>query len=90
MWVLFVVVCFECAPAAHQDQKHVWCPMLYIPQKPATLEEAVEQMVALRLEKEKELLAASYKAKEEVLVQKIQGLEAKIPSGGKTPTGGKK
>lgn len=55
-----------------------------LPQKPATLEEAVEQMVALRLEKEKELLAAEYKAKEDVLVQKIQGLEAKaVPPGKK-------
>ncbi len=33
-------------------------------QKPATLEEAVEHMVALRLEAEKKLLASEYSSKE--------------------------
>lgn len=47
-------------------------------QKPATLEEAVNQMVALRLETEKEVLSAEYKAKEEALLAKIQGLQAKL------------
>ncbi len=46
-------------------------------QKPATLQEAVDQMVAIRLEQEKEVLASEYKAKEEALLQKIEHLEAK-------------
>lgn len=45
--------------------------------KPATLEEAIEHMVALRLEQEKVALAEEYKGKEEVLVKKIEVLEAK-------------
>ena len=44
-------------------------------------------MVALRLEKEKELLAAEYKAKEDVLVHKIEGLEARAAP---PPVAGKK
>lgn len=35
-------------------------------------------MVALRLETEKEVLSAEYKAKEEALLAKIQGLQAKL------------
>lgn len=45
--------------------------------KPATLEEAIEHMVALRLEQEKVSLAQEYKGKEDVLLKKIEGLEAK-------------
>lgn len=35
-------------------------------------------MVALRLETEKEVLSAEYKAKEEALLAKIQWLQAKL------------
>jgi hypothetical protein len=43
-------------------------------------------MVALRLEKERELLSAEYKAKETELLSKIEGLEAKASA----PPPGKK
>ncbi|KAG2453140.1 hypothetical protein HYH02_002466 [Chlamydomonas schloesseri] len=43
--------------------------------KPATLEEAIEHLIATRLESEKESLAATYKAKEAELLAKISSLE---------------
>ncbi|KAG2437360.1 hypothetical protein HXX76_006015 [Chlamydomonas incerta] len=43
--------------------------------KPATLEEAIEHLVATRLENEKDPLAAAYKAKEAELLAKITSLE---------------
>lgn len=46
------------------------------PQKPATLDDAISQMVALRLEAEREAMAAAYKAREDVLLTKIATLEA--------------
>ncbi|GLC42044.1 hypothetical protein PLESTB_001062100 [Pleodorina starrii] len=43
--------------------------------KPATLEEAVQQLVAVRLEAEKEVLAAKYRAKEEQMLARVSELE---------------
>lgn len=53
--------------------------------KPATLEQAIEHLVAVRLEAEKELMAADYKSREGTLLAKITALEeakaAKPPAG---------
>jgi hypothetical protein len=54
------------------------------------LEEAVEKMVALRLEKERGILAAEYKSKEDVLLQKIESLEARARPPAVAETGKKK
>ncbi|GAX81353.1 hypothetical protein CEUSTIGMA_g8784.t1 [Chlamydomonas eustigma] len=51
--------------------------MAELAKKPGTLEEAVEKMVALRLEKEREILATEYKSKEDILLQKLENLEAR-------------
>jgi len=59
--------------------------------KPATLEEAIERMVAIRLDQEKAVLAAEYRSKEGVLLQKITELEARAgPPLQAEPSGKKK
>ncbi|GMH38071.1 hypothetical protein BSKO_05955 [Bryopsis sp. KO-2023] len=45
--------------------------------KPQTLDEAVAHAVAVRMEDEKEALAEEYRKKEEVLLERIKGLEEK-------------
>ncbi len=56
-------------------------------QKPATLDEAIEQMVAVRLEAEKEALERAYKEREQVLLEKLSKLEE---SAKKPPSSAKK
>mmetsp|Transcript_21978 Transcript_21978/g.37605 ORF Transcript_21978/g.37605 Transcript_21978/m.37605 type:complete len:307 (+) Transcript_21978:95-1015(+) len=56
--------------------------------KPATLEEAVEHLVALRVDAERKTLAQEYAAKEEVLMAKLTELESReITRPPPTPTG---
>lgn len=51
--------------------------------KPETLDAAVAQAVALRLDEEKAKLAAEYREREETLVRQIQDLETKVGGGAK-------
>jgi hypothetical protein len=44
-------------------------------QKPKNLDEAIEKLVAVRLEEERAALAAAYTAKEERLLERIRALE---------------
>lgn len=47
--------------------------------KPATLDEAIQHLVAARLTEEKEALAKEYEAKEAALTQKLTELKEKLP-----------
>ncbi|EFJ42622.1 hypothetical protein VOLCADRAFT_107162 [Volvox carteri f. nagariensis] len=58
--------------------------------KPATLDEAVAQLVAVRLEAEKEILAAEYRAKEEEMRAKITELEETLATRKPPSAGGAK
>lgn len=46
--------------------------------KPATLDEAIKHLVAVRLEEEKAVLAASYKTREDELLHKLSDLEKMV------------
>jgi hypothetical protein len=50
-------------------------------QKPATLDEAVEKLVAARLGEERAALAAAYQEREAVLAARVAALEAMLLSG---------
>lgn len=51
--------------------------------KPATLDQAIEHMVAIRLEQEKAAIEAEYREREEVLLARIEQLTLKAAQGGK-------
>jgi hypothetical protein len=57
------------------------CTCALLAQKPATLDEAVERLVATRLGEERAALAAEYLDREAALAARVAALEALVSTG---------